>query len=140
MSLQYFETNVFPLWAAVERGHLNIVNFLIKFGASVNQTTSYNATALYSACYTGRLEIARFLVEQGADIELSTNFGDTCLMAASSIHDTPAARDTVQFLIDNGAHLNRQNRQGVYKLNISIVRCLHRQSFCILMHVEYAII
>ena len=40
-----------PLWVAAAAGHMAIVRFLIRRGASVNCTTKTNSTPLRAACF-----------------------------------------------------------------------------------------
>lgn len=55
-----------PLWVAAAAGHVPIVRFLIRQGASVNCTTKTNSTPLRAACFDGHFEIVKHLVENGA--------------------------------------------------------------------------
>ena len=55
-----------PLWVAAAAGHMAIVRFLIRRGASVNCTTKTNSTPLRAACFDGHFEIVKYLIEHGA--------------------------------------------------------------------------
>ncbi len=53
---------------AADKGHLDLVKFLISHGAEVDVTdTFYQSTPIIWAAYNGRAEVVRVLVEAGAD-------------------------------------------------------------------------
>ena len=54
-----------PLRIAITYGHLEIVQFLVASGASVNEVDSYGRTPLYAASRYGRSEIVQFLIASG---------------------------------------------------------------------------
>ncbi len=57
-----------PLWVAAAAGHVPIVRFLVRRGASVNCTTKTNSTPLRAACFDGHFEIVKYLIDHGAGI------------------------------------------------------------------------
>lgn len=57
-----------PLWVAAAAGHVPIVRFLVRRGASVNCTTKTNSTPLRAACFDGHFEIVKYLIDYGAGI------------------------------------------------------------------------
>ena len=57
-----------PLYTAAEKGHLEVVRFLVESSANKDQDmTDYGATPLYTAAEKGHLEVVPFLVESGAN-------------------------------------------------------------------------
>ena len=56
-----------PLRQASRNGHLNVVQYLVEQGASLDKTNRSGVTPLYGAAFSGHLEITRYLLEQGAD-------------------------------------------------------------------------
>lgn len=58
-----------PLWVAAAAGHVHIVRFLVRGGASVNCTTKTNSTPLRAACFDGHFEIVKYLIDHGAGKE-----------------------------------------------------------------------
>ncbi len=97
-----------PLWCAAAAGHLDIVRYLIRFGAKVNNTTYTNSTPLRAACFDGHFEIVHYLVEHNADIEIANRHGHTCLM----ISCYKGHYKIVKYLIDKGADANRKSGKG----------------------------
>ena len=56
-----------------EKGHFDIVKFLIEKGADINYQNNTGSTALMYASITGHLNIVKFLVGKGANIKLEVN-------------------------------------------------------------------
>jgi ankyrin repeat protein len=71
-----------PLYAAARNGHLEIVQALLKAGASVNKANHLGETPLYIAAENGHVKIVRTLIEAGADVNVPDNKGLTPLQAA----------------------------------------------------------
>ena len=58
-----------PLCIAAQRGHLEVVRFLVEAGANKDQgRTDTGATPLFTAAQNGHLEVVQFLVESGANM------------------------------------------------------------------------
>ncbi|EEH40376.1 hypothetical protein PAAG_02431 [Paracoccidioides lutzii Pb01] len=91
------------LQAAVEHGHLELIEMLLAAGADVNGQLSPDAgaTALQLAAAKGYLGIAKQLLERGAQIDAARagTKGRTALEAAAE----HGRLDMVQFLLENGA-------------------------------------
>ena len=56
-----------PLHIASSNGYSDIVKYLIKSGANLEEETSGKATPLLCASYYGHIEIVNFLIQNGAD-------------------------------------------------------------------------
>ena len=59
--------NVTPLILASQQGKLDVVEFLLKKGARVNDVMTDGKTALLMACKNGHTEIVKRLMEKGAN-------------------------------------------------------------------------
>ena len=71
-----------PLWVAAAAGHVAIVRFLVRRGASVNCTTKTNSTPLRAACFDGHFEIVKYLIEHGAGLSKKNIYKiNYCLLA-----------------------------------------------------------
>lgn len=84
---------------AVEKGDVQVIEFLIGHSANVNARNSAGQTPLAIAIQNGQLSIAALLLEKGADIEVRDHIGNTPLMTAVYF-GSPAA---VQLLLHHGA-------------------------------------
>ncbi|XP_050294137.1 ankyrin repeat and KH domain-containing protein 1-like isoform X2 [Anthonomus grandis grandis] len=93
-----------PLMEASQEGHLELVRFLLEYGANVNAVTQTNDTALTYACENGHTDVAELLIQYGADIEHESEGGRTPLMKACRAGHLC----TVKFLIDKGANVRKQ--------------------------------
>lgn len=76
-----------PLCIAALRGHLEVVQYLVREGrADVNQGTQAGCTPLYLAAFQGNLEVVQWLVREGnVDVNQANRFGETPLFIAGKI-------------------------------------------------------
>lgn len=58
---------------AVDRGHTEMAELLLRYGAHPNSRNSMGHTALHYACMLNNPRIARLLLEKGADVNCSHN-------------------------------------------------------------------
>ena len=107
-----------PLWAAAERGHLDIVKVLIEGNADVNGRNSLNSTPLKIAAYSGHLDIVCYLVENGADVNARNKSEHTPLMAACYNGHSKV----VTHLIQSGANIYLQDKEGNTALHEAIYK------------------
>ena len=103
-----------PLHGVIELHPTNcieIMEILLKNGASVNALDNNNCSPLHHAAKIGNVKIARFLVENGCNVHIiSKSEGQAIHVAASS-----GAReyvDVVKFLISCGANVNSSTKWG----------------------------
>ena len=110
--------NEYPLRLACERGHRNIVQYVIGCGADVNADCN---AAFRAACYNGHLDVARLLQENGADL----HSGNECALRDACFNGN---REVVKFLVDNGADIHACNDYAFiwacYRGNLEIVKYL----------------
>lgn len=66
-----------PLHWAVDRGHLNVAELLVRKNADVNVKDNDGQTPLHYAVVCEREAIAKFLVKQNADVGIKDNEGDS---------------------------------------------------------------
>jgi len=60
-----------PIIAAIDRGHINTVKWLVENGADVNKPIYNNLTPIYAAALNNELKIARYLLSKGANPNVS---------------------------------------------------------------------
>ena len=103
-SFQYSEGNFIhadddlPVGWASEKGHLDIVKYLVEKGANIHADSEY---ALREASEAGHLPVVKYLLEQGADIHAYDDY--------SLIYATYAGHvDVVKYLLQNGADIHNQ--------------------------------
>jgi ankyrin repeat protein len=88
-----------PLLIASEKGHCEIVKYLVAQNADVNLTDGNNTSPLYSAVKMGHYDIVEFLLQNGADVNICNHLGYLPLYAASSSGHCAIFR----LLIEHGA-------------------------------------
>lgn len=102
-----------PLVAAIDEGHVHVMNLLIKKGADVNQVLLHGhyGSSLSAAVFDG-LEIVETLLRHGADVNLQLKGGDygSPLAAAAEYN----LRSIVELLLEKGADPNQQLQVGDY--------------------------
>lgn len=105
-----------PLGIAAEKGHTEIVTFLVENGAEVNiADASGNTPLIFIIHKTGNLEITKRLLEKGAALNIQNRTGETALMYAA----WRGHSDIVKLLIDNRADVTLKNRQGDTALTLA---------------------
>lgn len=112
------EQKISSLREAISLNNLEVVKFLIKSGANVEQpftvdeVISYNSpnekgfTALGWALFSNRPEIAKYLIENGANVKASVPVESSLLYWAIA-HEM---NDIAIILIDKGADIRTNNR------------------------------
>jgi len=70
------------LLGASETAYLNVIKYLLKFGADINVKDMFGWTPLMYAVNSSDLETVKYLVEYGADIDIKNNNGFNALMLA----------------------------------------------------------
>ncbi len=88
------------LMVAVERGNIDMAEFLVANGAKVNLRNIHNQTALMWASESGYIDIVRFLISKGADKSLVDKHGFTALKLAERNNHG----HVVAYLLDHDAH------------------------------------
>ena len=76
-----------PLMLAVQRGHLQIIEYLISRGASLSTVNSDGETPLLIAVSHDRSEAVALLLQNGADYTHATSAGETLLHHAAQFSD-----------------------------------------------------
>jgi ankyrin repeat protein len=95
---------------AAQKGHLDVVERLLKAGAEVDATGASGTTSLMWAAFTGHDDVARALLAAGADPNAADagSDGSTPLMIAALMLDA----DTVRLMIDKGGDVHAGNERN----------------------------
>lgn len=107
-----------PLHLAAARGHLSIVQFLLRAQARVDALDSEGKTPLMKAVEGQHLEVARCLLEQRANPDVPDQNLDTALHLALSTGRPEIAMLLVQFEADVSA----RNKEGMSPLYMAVVQ------------------
>ena len=118
-----------PLYFASHNGNLELVKFLIKHMADVNQSCGgLEMTPLHVASVKGKDGVVKYLLENGAEVDAKEKNGCTPLWLASSLGHL----ESVKYLIEFKAEVNMKCTMNNYlplhiaaqKDHIEIVKCL----------------
>jgi len=108
--------NSTPLhWAAL-KGHMDMVDMLLSFGADIDTTDDSLRTPLYLAALGSHAVAAKLLIDKGADISASDHVGQTALHQAASHH----CDKIVRFLLAHGADVNVRDNNGKTPLSLAM--------------------
>ncbi|CAH1400780.1 unnamed protein product [Nezara viridula] len=72
-----------PLHVACSRGHFQVANLLLKYGANVSDSALGGVRPLHEAAENGFTKIVKLLLEHGADPQLATYSGATAMALAT---------------------------------------------------------
>lgn len=115
------------LQAAVESGHISLIQLLMTSGANINapgghlghphisHNRSCGRTALQLAARSGNVELVRLLLNAGADVEASSSCGVVALVVAAFADNL----EIVQLLLDHGANTFEHGAAAL----IAVIQC-----------------
>ena len=101
-------------YAAV-RGHVDIVQKLIKSGVDINTRDADNRTPLHWAATSGWVNVAEFLIANGASVNIVQKDGFSALHAATCLGHMHMCR----YLLAEGCEVNRTDRDGWSPLHMA---------------------
>ncbi|CAG2112335.1 unnamed protein product [Medioppia subpectinata] len=111
-------TNQTPaLCLCARTGHLDLVQLLLRYGCSANQTDAHGLSALHIACNHLFIEIAKLLVANRAAINMATNYGHIPLHLAAQ----QPSLELVRVLVESGSDLEKKDLDGRTPLVLAIV-------------------
>ena len=90
-----------------------IIQEIIDYGADVNGVNKRGRTALLFSCFYRQMDSVKILLAAGADPTIADEEGFTCLHAAV---DGRCNTETLQALIDYGAHVDAKRKDGTNAL------------------------
>ncbi|XP_069464463.1 ankyrin repeat and SOCS box protein 3 [Ambystoma mexicanum] len=105
-----------PLFVAVENKHSDVVQLLLRHGASVNGSHSCSGwNSLHQASYEASTDIMKLLLDQGVDKECQDDFGITPLFIAAQYGKV----ESIRLLLSHGANVNCQAKDKATPLFIT---------------------
>ena len=109
--------NQTPLHIAVDEGHLEIMNFLLKRGAAIDIRDNNGCTPLYLSVFQSNALMADTLCNAGADVNLTNNDGESPLHEAVRTKFFPCVN---VLLASNKTKVSAQNDNGNTPLHIAL--------------------
>ena len=97
-----------PLFLAVHRGSLEVVEVLLSYNPDLELTTPYGETALIAAIDVGNHNMTRLLLEAGADINCRTRWNHFPLQYAVQRNK----EDVVRLLLEYNPYINIGDDDG----------------------------
>ncbi|MFC1841840.1 ankyrin repeat domain-containing protein [Candidatus Dependentiae bacterium] len=105
-----------PLHLAAINGYLEVVEFLVKNGAKVNEKDKWTKnTPLHLAAKYRYLKVTKFLVKNEAKVNEKNKWGNTPL------HEATGHLEVVKFLVKKGAEVNAKSNNGSTPLHLAAV-------------------
>ena len=84
---------------ASQKGHFELIEFLIHEGIWINSLDNRGRTPLYLACYDFKFESVKTLVSNGAEINISGEYNPLDMASSNSYYGT----EIVELLLKNNA-------------------------------------
>ncbi|XP_012493693.1 PREDICTED: ankyrin repeat domain-containing protein 6 isoform X2 [Propithecus coquereli] len=117
-----------PLHLAANKGHLSVVQILLKAGCDFDVQDDGDQTALHRATVVGNTEIIAALIQEGCALDRQDKDGNTALHEAS----WHGFSQSVKLLVKAGANVLARNKAGNTALHLACQNS-HSQSTRILL-------
>lgn len=117
-----------PLHLAANKGHLSVVQILLKAGCDLDVQDDGDQTALHRASVVGNTEIIAALIQEGCALDRQDKDGNTALHEASWHGFSQSAK----LLVKAGANVLAKNKAGNTALHLACQNS-HAQSTRILL-------
>ncbi|CAH2252567.1 ankyrin repeat domain-containing 6 isoform X2 [Pelobates cultripes] len=117
-----------PLHLAANKGHLNVVQILLKAGCDLDIQDDGQQTALHRAAVVGNSEVLAALIQEGCALDRQDKDGNTALHEAA----WHGFSQSVKLLVKAGANVLARNKAGNTPLHLACQNG-HSQSCRILL-------
>ncbi|MFY0714962.1 ankyrin repeat domain-containing protein [Seonamhaeicola sp. NFXS20] len=107
-NIEHPEEGYTPLHMVARGKNVEVINYFLNKGLSVNKTDKQGNTPFLNAVSRNNLEIIKLLQKNVQDINLSNKKGETALMLAVKSNTA----EVVNFLVNKGANLNALDKKG----------------------------
>ncbi|XP_075270487.1 ankyrin repeat domain-containing protein 6 isoform X5 [Opisthocomus hoazin] len=104
-----------PLHLAAHKGHLHVVQVLLKAGCDLDIQDDAGNTPLHLACQNSHSQSTRVLLLGGSRADLKNNAGDTCLHVAARYNHLPIVR----VLLTAFCSVHEKNQAGDTALHVA---------------------
>ncbi|KAG8582214.1 hypothetical protein GDO81_007963, partial [Engystomops pustulosus] len=104
-----------PLHLAANKGHLNVVQILLKAGCDLNFQDDGQQTALHRAAVVGHSDILAVLIQEGCALDRQDKDGNTALHEAA----WHGFSQSVKLLVKAGANVLAKNKAGNTPLHLA---------------------
>nr|KAF6461380.1 ankyrin repeat domain 6 [Molossus molossus] len=104
-----------PLHLAANKGHLSVVQILLKAGCDLDVQDDGDQTALHRAAVVGNTEVISALLQEGCALDRQDKDGNTALHEAS----WHGFSQSVKLLVKAGANVLAKNKAGDTALHIA---------------------
>ncbi|XP_072264738.1 ankyrin repeat domain-containing protein 6 [Pyxicephalus adspersus] len=104
-----------PLHLAAHKGHLNVVQILLKAGCELNIQDDGHQTALHRAAVVGHSDILAVLIQEGCALDRQDKDGNTALHEAA----WHGFSQSVKLLVKAGANVLAKNKAGNTPLHLA---------------------
>jgi ankyrin repeat protein len=104
-----------PLMVAAAAGLVDLMQVLVKSGASVGATGQAKMTALHEASANGQVAAAKYLLSLGAEVDAETKDGGTPLMCAAAWGFIESAK----LLLDKCADPAKTDNRGATAVDVA---------------------
>ncbi|XP_075718262.1 ankyrin repeat domain-containing protein 6 isoform X3 [Rhinoderma darwinii] len=104
-----------PLHLAANKGHLNVVQILLKAGCDLNVQDDGQQTALHRAAVVGNSDILAILIQEGCALDRQDKDGNTALHEAA----WHGFSQSVKLLVKAGANVLAKNKAGNTPLHLA---------------------
>lgn len=108
-SIQARRARATVLHHAAGKGHVQVCELLLDWGAKIEAHGRFDFTPLHWASDNNHAQVIALLIERGANVHAANIDGDTPLQRAIS-HGSPAA---TLALLERGADLHKGNNRGI---------------------------
>ncbi|XP_040284693.1 ankyrin repeat domain-containing protein 6 isoform X1 [Bufo bufo] len=104
-----------PLHLAANKGHLNVVQILLKAGCDLNVQDDGQQTALHRAAVVGHSDILAILIQEGCALDRQDKDGNTALHEAA----WHGFSQSVKLLVKAGANVLAKSKAGNTPLHLA---------------------
>nr|XP_025718385.1 ankyrin repeat domain-containing protein 6 isoform X5 [Callorhinus ursinus] len=104
-----------PLHLAANKGHLSVVQILLKAGCDLDVQDDGDQTALHRATVVGNTDVIAALIQEGCALDRQDKAGDTCLHVAARYNHL----SIIKLLLSAFCSVHEKNQAGDTALHVA---------------------